>query len=80
MSQEAVFDVVFAEWFFEEGVLTQIDHARCKVIAGAPEGMHVMEFIGAEGGTGNGGAGWPKGADGGGFDSWFLRSCYHNVL
>ena len=49
VAEQAVLDVLGLERLAQQGIVVQVDHAGAEVIAGAPLGVEVVEFIGGEG-------------------------------
>jgi hypothetical protein len=47
-AEEAFFDVIELEGFFEEWVIEEVDLADGEVVGGAPVGIHFFEEVGGE--------------------------------
>src|SRR6478609_1129365 len=55
--EQALLDVINAQWLTQQRVVLQVDHAYCKVIAGTPPGVHASKLLAVE----RGGCGWTPG-------------------
>jgi hypothetical protein len=48
MTEKPIFDLLSLQGFLQEGVVLEIDHAERQVITGAPIGVRLAQFVGAE--------------------------------
>ena len=45
MAQQPELDVLFFQRVAKQGVIAQVDHAGCQVIARSPIGVNLLEFF-----------------------------------
>ena len=53
VAEQTALDVLRLERFPEQGVVAQIDHAGCEIVAGAPVGINSFDIIGRQWGGGD---------------------------
>jgi len=65
MAQQAVLDVFRLERFPQQGIVLEINHAQCQIVAGPPKGVGLGQFLGVQRHAGHRGARRAKAADAG---------------
>ena len=65
MAEQTLLDVLGPQRLAQQRILTQIQHADAQIIAGAPVGVHLAQFVGRERLAGSDFVGSGSGAAGG---------------